>query len=165
MKSKVKLSFWSSVLTICVVILIGYIAFVTYHDNKFPYLLILLILIVISGLFFAPTAIVASDKSIVIKTALNKMSIPMEEIASVENFQPMMTPFKTARIRLFSSGGFLGYWGVFYDPVIGKFNGYFGDSKSCFLLIKKDGEKYVLGCQNSKEMVDYIQSHLKKLPM
>ena len=162
MKSKVKLSTLSSVITISVVILMVVLAFVTFQEKEAFYVVILLILIlIICGLFFAPIAIVADDNNLVIKAPLNKLSIPMEDIEEVENFQPIMSPFKTARIRLFASGGFMGYWGVFYDPVIGKFNGYFGDSNSCFLLTRKNGEKYVLGCENSNDMVEYIQKHLK----
>lgn len=163
MKSKVKLSIFSSIVTVFVIGLMGFLAIVTYQDEKqaFYALIPLTLILIICGLFFAPLAIVASDKRVVIKAPLNKLSIPLEDIGSVENFQPVLSPFRTARIRLFASGGFMGYWGVFYDPVIGKFNGYFGDPSSCFLLTKKNGDKYVLGCENSTEMVEYIRSQLQ----
>ena len=162
MKSKVKLSTFSSVVTIAVIILMGVLIFVSIQEGEAFYVAIPLILIfIICGLFFAPIAIVATDNNIIIKAPLNKLLIPIEDIASVEKFQPIMSPFKMVRIRLFASGGFMGYWGIFYDPVIGKFNGYFGDSNSCFLLTKKNGEKYVLGCQNPEEMVEYIQRLIK----
>lgn len=162
MNSKVKLSTLSIIITAAVAGLMVFLAFASFQDKQSFYVLVSLILIlIISGLFFAPVAIAADGKEVMIKAPLNKLSIPMEDIASVEYFQPMMSPVRTMRIRLFASGGFLGYWGVFYDPVIGKFNGYFGDSKSCFLLTKKNGDKYVLGCEKSEEMVKYIQNQLK----
>ena len=162
MKSKVKLSTFSFLTTIFVVVLMVFLAFFTVKEKEAFYVLISLMLIfIICGLFFAPIAIVANDKSVVIKARLNKLSIPIEDIASVENFKPVLSPFRATRIRLFASGGFMGYWGVFYDPVIGKFTGYFGDSNSCFLLTKKNGEKYVLGCIHPNEMAEYIQKQLK----
>ena len=162
MKSKVKLSTFSSIVTISVVVLMIVLAFVSYRDKEAFYVIIpIFLILIICGLFFAPIAIEATENNIIIKAPLNKLSIPIENIESVETFQPILSPIRTTRIRLFASGGFMGYWGVFYDPVIGKFNGYFGDSNSCFLLTKKNGEKYVLGCQNSEEMVDYIQRLIK----
>lgn len=162
MKSKVKLSTFSFIITICVVILMIVLAFISFQDKETFYSVIPMILIlIVCCLFFAPISIVANENNIVIKAPINKLSIPVEDIESVENYQPIMSPIKTVRIRLFASGGFMGYWGVFYDPVIGKFTGYFGDSKSCFLLTKKNGEKYVLGCVNSNKMVEYIKKQLK----
>lgn len=162
MKSKVKLSKFSLIITIFVLVLMVILALASFQDQEALYVLILFGLMIICGLFFAPKAIVANDKNIIIKAPLNKLTIPLEEIDSVENFQPILSPIRATRIRLFASGGFMGYWGIFYDPVIGKFNGYFGDSKSCFLLTKKNGEKYVLGCSEPVEMVEYIQNQLKE---
>lgn len=164
MKSKVKLSTFSLIVTVFVIGLMVILAIITIHDKQGFYALIPLILILlICRLFFAPTKIIATEENIIIKAPINKLIISIEDIATVENFQPVLSPFRTARIRLFASGGFMGYWGVFYDPLIGKFTGYFGDTSSCFLLIKKNGEKYVLGCVNPEEMVRYIKCLLAKL--
>lgn len=162
MISKVKLSTISAIITISVVSLMVFIAFVSYQDKETFYVLIPLFLILIfCALFLAPVSIAANEKNIIVKAPLNKLSLPIEDIVSVEIYKPILSPFRTARVRLFASGGFLGYWGIFYDPVIGKFNGYFGNSKSCFLITKKNGDKFVLGCANPHDMVDYIEKLLK----
>lgn len=66
-----------------------------------------------------------------------------------------------ARVRLFVSGGFMGYWCVFYNLVIGKFNDYSGNFDSCFLMTKKNVKKHVLQGVNPTEMVDIIKKTIE----
>lgn len=77
----------------------------------------------------------------------------MRDIERVELFQPTM-----GAIRIFASGGFMGYWGVFRESDIGRYYGFYGKASDCFLVKMKIGDKYVLGCDNPQKIVDYIES-------
>ena len=80
----------------------------------------------------------------------------MADVKSVRLCSPTM-----GAIRIFGSGGFLGYWGWFKERDLGKYFAYYGRSSDCFLVELKDGRKYMLGCKNAPKMVDYIQSLIK----
>ena len=79
----------------------------------------------------------------------------MESIESAELFQPTM-----GAIRICASGGFMGYWGLFREGDIGKYMGYYGKASDCFMIRTKKGDKYVLGCENPSETVEFIKSQL-----
>ena len=77
----------------------------------------------------------------------------MADVKSVRLCPPTM-----GAIRIFGSGGFLGYWGWFKERDLGKYFAYYGRSSDCFLVELKDGRKYMLGCKNPQKMVEYINS-------
>lgn len=79
----------------------------------------------------------------------------MSEVENVELFQPTM-----GAIRICASGGFMGYWGIFREGDIGKYYGFYGKASDCFLVRLKNGNKYVLGCDQPEKMVDYIKMQI-----
>lgn len=157
MKSKVKLSLYSSLLTIIItgVIIGGCIA--TFHQRPafFIGLAILLVLLTV-GLMYAPTAIMADSRHITVCGILKKRRILTRDVESVSLFQPTM-----GAIRLCASGGYMGYWGLFREGDIGRYMAFYGKASECFLIRMKNGDKYVLGCENPEGMVEYINSILK----
>lgn len=91
-----------------------------------------------------------------INRPLKIKSIPLSLITSVELYSPTM-----ASRRICGSGGWFGYYGWFKDPSIGKYFAYYGKASDCFLVTLKDGKKYVLGCEASDEIVEYINKYIK----
>ena len=157
MTSKVQLSKFAYILTLIInIILIICCVSMIRETPEFWIVFGLLTLLLFLGLLYGPTQIIANQDSIIVKTYLLKHKILVGDIESVELFQPTM-----GSIRLFASGGYFGYWGVFRDGCIGTYAGYYGKSSDCFLIRMKNGSKYVLGCQNPDEMVEYIQSQIK----
>lgn len=111
MKSKVKLSRFSLILTILInaVLTIGCIA--TFGDKgKFVILLIILLTLVTFGLLYAPLSITADEDAVTVRSALRRIRIPIRDIESVELFQPTL-----GAIRIYASGGYMGYWGMFRE--------------------------------------------------
>lgn len=158
MKSKTRLSIFSIILTI--VVIFAFIAGCCYtypHQKSVFYtLLVALVLMVGFGLFFAPMAIKADSGAITVFSPLKTHTIPMAEIESIELFKPIM-----GAVRICGSGGFMGYWGIFSEEDIGKYTAYYGKASDCFLVKLTTGQKYMLGCENPSEMVDYIKSVIK----
>lgn len=128
----------------------------TVHEPApFYTLLVLYIVLIVSGCLYGPSYIKADAENVVMGSPFRSSKIPVKDIESVELFQPTM-----GAIRIFASGGFMGYWGYFREGDIGKYYAFYGRSSDCFLIRLKDGSKYLLGCQNPDTMLTYIHSHL-----
>ena len=158
MKSKIKLSRFSTVLTAITlgVLFVGCIA--TLHEKPaFFSLLALYLILLVMALFYGAAYIKVDPEYIVLGSPLRSKRIPVRDVESVERFQPTM-----GAIRLFASGGFMGYWGLFSEGDIGRYQAFYGKASECFLVRMKNGDKYLLGCENPDEMADYIRAQSKQ---
>lgn len=157
MISKVRYSTYSLIVTLLAtaILLVG-ISILLWHEEDIGYLVaVILLFMLISGLIYGPMYVSVDKDNITVKSVMRQQRIPLSEINSVELFQPTMGTH-----RLFGSGGYMGYWGLFSEGDIGKYVAYYGKASDCFLVRLKNGKKYVLGCENPAEMVDYINSRI-----
>lgn len=157
MKSKVRLSGYSLFITTIIdtVLLAGCIA--TYKEiPAFYAVLSIAVILIIFSLLYAPISINANSEYIAISSVLKSKKINMRNVASVELFQPTL-----GAIRIVASGGYMGYWGLFREGDVGRYYAAFGKASDCFIIRMKNGDKYVLGCENRAEMVNYIKSEVK----
>ena len=157
MESKVKLSAFSIILTLILtgVIISAVVFFLWNHEDKGIIGAVILFFMLISGWLYGPVTIAVYEKSVTINSVLRKQRLDISNIESVELFQPTM-----ASIRIFGSGGYMGYWGV-YRGYIGRYIAYYGKASDCFLINMKNGGKYVLGCEHPEEMVNFINSKIR----
>lgn len=148
-------STYSFIMTI--IILIVLCACLYYCRNNWGLFVIgaMLILLCGSALFYMPLSISANDNELNINRPLKIKSIPLKEIKSVKLCPPTM-----AEKRICGSGGWFGYWGWFSEPSIGKYFAYYGKASDCFLTELKDGKKYLLGCKDAPQMVEYISERI-----
>ena len=65
-------------------------------------------------------------------------------------------------IHICASRVYFGYW-IFQEGDIGRYVGYYGKATDYFPIGMKNCDKYVLGCQDPKEMVGYIQIQVKQV--
>ena len=121
----------------------------------FCIVLALCLMLIAPALFYAPLSVRANERYIIISSLLKKHRILLNDILSVVPF----TPTLGAR-RLFGSGGFLGYWGIFKEGDVGRYAAYFGKAFDCFLVRMKNGDIFVIGCADSCEMVNYIKRQI-----
>lgn len=156
MKSKVKLSLYCAILTTVVTTAIIVGLFMSYKEKTdFIILLVTLIGMIVSGLFYFPKCIEATDSSLVIHRYLKSKSIPYSEIKSVDRCFP-----SSGGLRLCGSGGYMGYWGYFNDIIIGTYFGYYGDHSKCILVKLNSGKQYVISCESPDLMLVAINSEL-----
>lgn len=155
MKSTVRQSVFSFIITIAVIgaLILG--MFATYGTDKFVILGVIIIVLLSFCMFYSPLSISANEETVEINSPFKIHSIAMRRIVSVERFKPTM-----GSLRLFGSGGFLGYWGIFREGDVGMYMAYYGKASDCFLLRLDNGDKYVLGCKDADAMVTYIQHHI-----
>ena len=157
MESKVQLSKFAFILTLIINIVLIVCCVLMFHKTPgFWIVLGVLLVLLFLGLLYGPTQIVANTEYVIVKSYLRKHKILVCNIESVELFQPTM-----GTIRICGAGGYFGYWGLFREGDIGRYVGYYGKASDCFLIKMKNGNKYVLGCQNPKEMVEYLHSLIK----
>lgn len=157
MKSKVKLSVFSTVLTAVVIIAIVVGIFTSTRDVKESVILsVILAGMILCGLFYCPASIEAAGDSLLIRRVLKTKRIPYTQIASVDRCYP-----SAGGLRLCGSGGFMGYWGYFSDIVIGTYFGYYGNHNQCILIRLKNGKQYVVSCCGPDEMVAAIAARCK----
>lgn len=153
MKSKVRLSLYSFAITLVITVVLIGCCVATFHERPgFFIVLGILLLILIPSLLCAPVSITADKDYVTVNTRLRRQPIPVRRIESVELFQPTMAAY-----RLFASGGYFGYWGLFREGDIGRYMAFYGKASDCFLIKLKNGDKFVLGCENPGEMVNYIK--------
>ncbi|MBQ2839091.1 MAG: hypothetical protein IJE73_05585 [Muribaculaceae bacterium] len=157
MKQRVELSTYSIIITIlCLGILVSTIFMIPeiwWQTGWGGFIAILHIVC----LYYMPLSIAADEHSIYINRSLKVKRIPIAEVKSVRLCPPTM-----GAIRVCGSGGYLGYWGWFKERDLGKYFAYYGKASDCFLVELSNGHKYMLGCQNAPEMVEYIAKQLKK---
>ncbi len=157
MKSKIKYSTYSVLLTTVVLTLLLICCIIKINENPLFYPLVAIFaILLITGLFYGSSYIKADTDYIILGSPLKCKKIPMCNVSSVEPFQPTM-----GAIRVLGSGGFMGYWGIFKEGDIGKYYGFYGKSSDCFLICMKDESKYVIGCEHPEDMIEYIKTNIQ----
>ena len=156
MKQRVDLNRTSILSTLAFVVL--FVAFIIFDKQTDTRLVLAGIFSVclIFGLFYMPMSISADKYAIYIRRPLRVKAISMSDVKSVKIF-----PVPLKAMRLCGSGGFMGYWGWFREPGIGRYFAYYGDPRDCFLVELSSGKKYVLGCRNAGAMVEHIRELMK----
>lgn len=157
MKSRVILSMYSVILTTFITSVMAAICVITFHEKVASYtMLAIALFMIIITLIYAPLEIGADPDFVTVRSVTRRQRIPLSRIESVELFKPTLGAY-----RLFASGGFMGYWGLFREGDVGRYMAYYGKASDCFMIRMNNGDKYVLGCKNPDEMVEYIKSLIK----
>ena len=157
MEANVQFSLFSKIITIVVFgLLIGIGVYCVFTgDSKGIIVLIICLILLIPSLYYSPKPIKVDDATLTINTYLSKHKLLISNIENIDYYLPMMVNF-----RICASGGLMGYWGIFRGMDIGNYMAYYGKSSDCFLVRMKNGDKYVLGCENPDTMMKYIESKL-----
>lgn len=157
MKSKITYSTYVNVVTWGIIAAFFAGCILSVHEKPlFLTLLSIYVILLVMALLCGPAYIKASPDAIVMGCLLRRKKILMRNVVSAELFQPTM-----GALRICGSGGFMGYWGVFREGDVGMYRAFYGRSSDCFLVRMKNGDKYVLGCQDPAAMVEYIKSHIQ----
>lgn len=111
-------------------------------------------------LCFAPLDVYADDYEVRVRRPLKTKTFKMSDIASVEPYQVSSNAskkaFKSSPIRSF------GHWGHYHDDKIGDYFAYYGKPDNTVLIKLKNGQQYVVGAEDAKQLSDYINSKLSK---
>jgi len=91
--------------------------------------------------WFAPLGYEVKPNAVVIRRLAWNVAIPLETICEVRRIESREIG---CAVRLFASGGFLGWFGLFYSRKLGRFWAYAGNQKDLVLLTQTDGTKIVI---------------------
>lgn len=160
-KKRVQLSAYCWILSILSTILISgvflYAKRQPHHEIAVWILWAAIVVLVAFTLFYMPLSIALDNDRLIIIRPLKSKSIPLSEIEEVKACNPTM-----GAKRVFGSGGWFGWYGLFCEDDLGKYFAYYGKASDCFLLTLKDGRKYMLGCQDYPEIVEAMTQNMKQ---
>lgn len=156
MTLNIKYSYFSLLLTIIIIAILIIGCFLTFNESglrDFYLTISILIVLIVCALLWGAWKIEVNSDFLIMHSPLKSRKLRIRDIEKVELFQPTM-----GAIRIWASGVFMGYWGLFREGDIGRYYAFYGKSSDCFLIRMKNGDKYVLGCDNPQAMVNYIHS-------
>lgn len=160
-KKRVQLSAYCWILSILSTILISgvflYAKRQPHHEIAVWILWATIVVLVAFTLFYMPLSIALDNDRLTIIRPLKSKSIPLSEIKETKACNPTM-----GAKRVFGSGGWFGWYGLFREDDLGKYFAYYGKASDCFLVTLKDGRKYMLGCQDSPEVVSALTQKMKQ---
>ncbi len=157
MKRRVRLSIFSSIITVgCFAIFISIFWLIHCEDWLYYLYGALIVAVCLAGLYYSPMSVRVTDKDLEVVRSLKIKTIPLSDIRDVRLLSPTM-----GAVRICGSGGFMGYWGWFRERDLGKYFAYYGKASDCFLVILKNGRKYMLGCKDAPEMVEAIRKRIQ----
>ena len=101
----------------------------------------------------APVYILLEPQCFIMKKVLGKVKINYNSILFIDRYSPSLRD-----VRIFGSGGFFGFIGLFSSEKIGKYYSFVGDSEQCFFIKTVSGNSYVF----SSEEADIVIEKIKK---
>ena len=103
----------------------------------------------------APLYIYLTDKQFVVKKIYGNITISYNDIK-------LLAPssFSLLDIRFFGTAGVGGFLGFYSNADIGRFFSYVVNRENTFLLVKKNGRKYIFSCQEYDKIADFIREKL-----
>lgn len=143
---------------ISMALMVGLMVYSLYRGNVMAGNIIaaVMIMLCITGYFYAPASLSADSEDLCVHRASRTTVIALADVVSVQ-----MLPLVHGVFRACGSGGWLGYWGWFYKRGEGFAFGYFGNPTNCFMVTLRNGRKYILGCVNPEQMVEFIAKRIK----
>lgn len=100
-----------------------------------------------------PLRVYVAEKGIILQLLLGAIFIPREEIVKIEPF-----PNQGATIRLFGSGGLMGFIGFFSNSVIGNFTAFATDIEHASIIYRKSKRPLVLSVAAPSILTLYKQN-------
>jgi Bacterial PH domain len=149
MKEKVTLDTLAKVMTALVFAVLISIAYYMMRDvgnNEIP----VIAPVVVLGFFilslgsawaFHPTSYEVNENGILIHRPIGALTITKDQIVNIEPIDAAKLRFG---MRLFASGGFFGYFGLYSSNSIGRYIRYTGHSKN-LIMIETEKRRYVIG--------------------
>lgn len=113
------------------------------------------VLFFLPPIFYMPLGVSIDQENLKIKRPMKVKIIPLSEVTEVRLCPPTM-----GAKRICVSGGWFGWYGWFQENDLGKYFAYYGKASDCFLVILKNGKKYMLGCQEAPEMVEAVKKNI-----
>ena len=103
---------------------------------------------------FAPTGYILNDTGLVIERKFKPIVIPLTAIAEVRPFTDDELQWT---LKLFGSGGFYGYFGLFWNMQLGKFNMY-ATRKKNLVAVRTANALYALSPEDTADFITTLKA-------
>lgn len=154
---------WSVVIITIVTPVIIFIAEIIFiqqwiagYHNLFSFLAMLMGIFVLLFPLTAPISICLNNECITLNKLCGKKIIHFDKILSIHPFNMSFC------IRIFGSGGYGGYLGVYSNAKIGRFHACVGDLSQTFLIRLKNGKNYVFSSENRDLVIETVKNKFLK---
>ena len=125
-----------------------------WHDRAWCLFTFIVILSVSAyTMALTPLSISLTPAELILYRPIGKKKFPIDCIQHIDVYN------EEAGIRIFGSGGFWGFVGLFYSKQLGKHSAYVGDYHEAFYIILNSGKKVVLSCENRDFIISSITEH------
>jgi hypothetical protein len=115
----------------------------------------LLSILVLVTLLFAPTGYVVSDDAVVFRRIGGNVVIRLEQVREVRPIHSREIGFV---LRVFGSGGFFGWFGQFYGRQLGFFTAYCSNTKGLVLITLTNGSRMIISPSPAGEFLEAMES-------
>ena len=128
------------------------------EDAKIGTLIIMICIVPLPIVCFAlsPRRLYLIGNSLIIKRWVGQVTIPTQEITSVEEADKWLVLRST---RTMGNGGYFGYYGHYYNAHYGKFRMFATETTNLY-LIRTTRKNYVISCTN-KELIAELMNKIK----
>lgn len=111
-----------------------------------------LLVIILAGRL-SPRRVIVADGSLTVERLMGRSTFRLADIASAE-----ILPTPDLSYRVWASGGFMGYTGVFRTRALGHFDVLVGDPCQGVLLRFSDRRPLLISCDNPQGLVSVLAS-------
>jgi hypothetical protein len=130
MKSKASLDKVSLIITSIVFIIVVIVTYLAFTKDSYWGAIITDAVLLIAYLF-RPLSYELTEDSIIINRPVSKVNI---ELPDIDYAKKITYSDLSITIRLFGSGGFFGYYGIFYSSTFGKIKAYMSQRNNLVLI-------------------------------
>jgi hypothetical protein len=144
-----------TIITLTVIIVAEYILLeqvVLNFDIVLLFVAFFLLILSIGFALYIPIYITLTPQNFTCRIVYKKINIPIVDIATIEPFD-----FNNSW-RVFGSGGYMGYLGIFANKKVGRYSAYVTNPHFAFIIFLKNGEKFVFSDNHRDSIISYIKN-------
>ncbi len=130
------------------------IVFKSENILNYPYILLFIILpIYFFSFAFRPIKYEITDGKVIINRMLANIKISFSDIKEIHQINNLSI-FST--VRIFASGGFFGYFGIFWNLKYGRMNFYATRRNNALMIISNENVKFVITPNEPNVFLEYF---------
>jgi hypothetical protein len=103
----------------------------------------------------SPLSVEINDNSLTVHKIIGRNVFYYNQIKQIGQYKP-----NGSEIRIFGSGGFLGYIGKFKNSEIGTYQSYAGDFGQAILIQTKDENNFVISCEDYLSVIHSVKNKI-----
>jgi hypothetical protein len=149
----------ATVIVILLLVEVEIICSMISSNNRLLYgslLLVVINLVIMIIILNVPLYLKITDDGIILKKIRGSIHIKYSEINFIQTYN------SNSDMKLFGSGGFFGYIGIFSNAEYGWYASYVVDPKQSFLIGTKQSKKYVFSSDGRENIINTVKTYVNE---